>query len=105
MIHFKKEGDYFKLGLNLYLAPGGFVAIWVWFDFAKCETFSARFRLRLHQSPRILWSVERVNLIDGHLRRHDLELVSREVLSDLKATEESMKRTNVHLAYIKPQSI
>lgn len=105
MIHFKKEGDYFKLGLNLYLAPGGFVAIWVWFDFAKCETFVARLRLRLHQSPRILWSVERVNIIDAYLVARDLEVVHREVLHDLKATEESMKRTNVHLAYIKPQSI
>jgi hypothetical protein len=102
MIHFKKEGDYFRLGLNLYGAPGGFVAIWVWFDFAKCETFSARFRLRLHRSPRILWAVERVNIIEGHLRKHDLELVSREVLNDLKATEKSVMRVNEPLAYIKP---
>ena len=102
MIHFKKEGDYFRLGLNLYGAPRGFVAIWVWFDFAKCETFSARFRLRLHRSPRILWTVERVNIIEGHLRKHDLELVSREVLNDLKATENSVMRVNEPLAYIKP---
>jgi hypothetical protein len=102
MIHFKQEGDYFKLGLNLYRAPGGFVAMWVWFDFAKCETFCARLRLRLHRRPRILRSVERVNIVEGYLRKHDLEAVSREVLHDLKATEDSMKRTNVHLAYIKP---
>ena len=102
MIHIRPEGTFFKLGLNLNLAPGGFVATWVWFDFAKCETFSARFRLRLHRSPRILWAVERVNIIDGYLRRHDLELVNREVIHDLRATEESMKRTNEPLAYIKP---
>jgi hypothetical protein len=102
MIHFKPEGGYFKLGLNLSRAPWGFVAIWVWFDFAKCETFSARLRLRLHQSPRILWSVGRVNIIEGHLQRYDLEVIPREVLQDLKATESSMKRINEPYAYIKP---
>jgi hypothetical protein len=102
MIHFSKEGDFFKLGLNLYRAPWGFVAIWVWFSFAKCETFTARLRLRLHQSPRILWSVRRVNIIEGHLRRHDLELVQREVLQDMKAAEDEIKRTNEPYAYIKP---
>jgi hypothetical protein len=71
VIHFKKEGDYFKLGLNLYRAPGGFVAMWVWFDFAKCETFWARLRLRLNRSPRILWSVERINIIENYIPKHD----------------------------------
>ena len=102
MIHFKKEGDFFKLGLNLYRAPGGFVAVWVWFDFAKCETFAARLRFRLHRAPRILRSVERVNIIDGYLRRHDLELVHKEVLEDLWKTEKSMKSTNECYAIIKP---
>ena len=102
MIHFKQEGDYFRLGLNLHRAPGGFVAMWVWFDFVKLETFCARLRLRLHLAPRILWSVERVNIIEGHLSRHDLELVHREVLQDMKAVEERQKRTNEPYAYIKP---
>ena len=35
MIHFKRERDFFKLGLNLYRAPGGFVAVWAWYNFAK----------------------------------------------------------------------
>jgi hypothetical protein len=103
MIHFKRECDYFKLGLNLYGAPGGFVAVWVWFDFAKCETFSARFRLRLHRSPRILWSVERVNIIEGYMRKHDLELVQRELLQDTRAAEESSMRRNERFAIIKPE--
>lgn len=102
MIHFKKEGDFFKLGLNLCAAPGGFVAIWVWFDFAKCETFTARMRLRLHRAPRILWSVQRVNIIESHLKRFNLELVHKELLEDLWKTEDSMKRTNERYAVIKP---
>ena len=102
MIHFKKDGEFFELGLNLHRAPGGFVAIWVWFDFAKTETFCARLRLRMNVRPIILWSVERVNIIDGYLQRHDLELVHKEVLEDLIATEAAVKRTNEPLAYIKP---
>jgi len=102
MIHFKKDGEFFELGLNLHRAPGGFVAIWVWFDFAKTETFCARLRLRINVRPIILWSVERVNIIDGYLHRHDLELVHKEVLEDLIATEDAVKRTNEPLAYIKP---
>jgi hypothetical protein len=104
MIHFKREGEHVKLGLNLYRAPGGFVAVWVWFDFATCEAFSARFRLRLHLSPRILWTVERVNVIDGHLLSHDLELVSRKVLRDLKSIVRHQMRANEQMAYIKPKS-
>ena len=102
MIHFKKDGEFFKLGLNLHRAPGGFVAIWVWFDFAKTETFCARLRLRMNVRPIILWSVDRVNIIEGYLHRHDLELVHKEVLEDLMATEDAVKRTNEPLAYIKP---
>jgi hypothetical protein len=102
MFHLCREGDYFKLGLNLYPAPWGFVAVWVWFNFAKCEIFNARLRLRLHRSPRILWSVERVNIIDAYLRRHDLELVNREVLHDLKAAETSVEKCNEPYAIIKP---
>ena len=105
MIHFKKDGEYFKLGLNLSRAPYGFVATWVWFDFAKCETFSARFRLRLHRSPRILWSVQRVNIIEGYLRQNNFTLIHREILEDLYKIEDQQKRTNEPYAYIKPEII
>jgi len=104
MIRFKREGEHVKLGLNLYLAQGGFVAVWVWFDFATCEAFSARFRLRLHRSPRILWAVERVNVIDSHLLTNDLELVSRKVLRDLKSIVRHHMRSNGQMAYIKSKS-
>jgi hypothetical protein len=102
MIHFKKEGEFFELGLNLHRAPGGFVAMWVWFDFAKTETFCARLRLRMNVRPIILWSVERVNIIEGYLHRHDLELVHKEVLEDLMAEEDTLKRLSDNCALIKP---
>jgi hypothetical protein len=87
MIHYTPEGHHMKLGLNLRRTAGGFAAIWAWYDFATYKAFSARFRLRLHIKPRILWSVERFNVISNYLAMNDLELVSREVLEDLRGSE------------------
>ena len=102
MIHYTKEGHHMKLGPNIRRTPGGFAAIWAWYDFATRNAFSARFRLRLHIKPRILWSVERFNVIDNYLAINGFELVYREVLEDLNATEAAVKRTNEPYAYIKP---
>jgi hypothetical protein len=102
MIHFKREGDFFKLGLNLYRAPGGFVAVWAWYNFAKHEATTWRFRLRMHIKPRILWSVERFDVVEEYMRLWGCEMINSEVLQDLKAVEEQQKRTNVPYAYIKP---
>jgi hypothetical protein len=103
MIHYTPEGHHKKLGLNLFRAPGGFVAVWAWYDFATHEASSYRLRLRLHIKPRIVWTVERYNVITSHLWDIDCELVQREVLADLKAVEGDVKRINEPLAYIKPQ--
>jgi len=102
MIHFTNEGGFKKVGLNLYRAPGGFVAAWVWYDIARHELHGWRFRLRLHMAPRILWSVERANVINNYLVVNDLDLVHRETLVDLKELQERQKRVNEPLAYIKP---
>lgn len=104
MINFIKEGHLFKLGLNLARTPGGFVAVWAWYDFGKHEAVTYRFRLRLHMAPRIIRQTTRFNVIDEYLKARDFELVHREVLQDLNAVEERVKRTNEPLAYIKPQS-
>ena len=53
MIHIIKESGSRHIGLNLYRAAGGFVAIWAWYD-ARTYTMSfRRFRLRLrfHRPP------------------------------------------------------
>jgi len=103
MIHFTKATHSKKLGLNLYRAPYGFVALWLWYDFATYESFFARFRLRLHIRPWIMWSTGRANVIEEHLDLYDLDLVPREVLKDLSLLEADIKRTNEPYAYIKPQ--
>lgn len=102
MIHFTKEGDYKKIGLNLYRAAGGFVAAWVWYTPATHELKGWRFRLRMHIKPRILWSVESSNVIKNWLWMHDCEVVERETLQDLKAIEARQKRVNEPLCYVKP---
>ena len=85
MIHITSEGSHLKLGLNLRRAKGGFVAYWLWYDFATHKATSYRFRLRLHIKPRILWSVSSWNVIDAHLWEIDCKLVPREWLEDTNA--------------------
>lgn len=87
MINLTKEGHPFKLGLNLTRTPGGFVAVWAWYDFATHEAVSYRLRLRLHMAPHIIWQKNRFNVIDEYLKVRDFELVHREVLEDLRAAE------------------
>ena len=105
MIHFIKEGSHKKLGLNLYRSAGGFVAVWAWYDFATYEGISYRFRLRLHMKPRIIWEATRFNVIDNFLASRDLELVHREVLEDLNASESDLKRISNLVAHINPRVI
>lgn len=99
MINLTRQGQALKIGLNLYRSPGGFVAVWAWYNFGTREGTMRRLRIRLHIKPRILWSVETFNVIDDYLLCMGLELVHREVLQDLKACEETAMRRND--AYIK----
>ena len=103
MIHFIKQGESFKLGLNLSRARGGFVAVWMWWEMPSHVATKYRFRLRLHMKPRIIWEVERQDVFIEYLRRHNFEVVSREVVNDLKAMEETVKRKNERYSIIKPQ--
>ena len=87
MIHITEEGSRKKVGLNLYRTRGGFVVAWVWYYPATHELKCWRFRLRMHMKPRILWSVDSCNVIPNYLTIHDLQLVNREVLVDLVASD------------------
>lgn len=87
MIHYTPEGHHIKLGLNFSRAPGGFRMLWAWYDFATNIATTYRLRVRLHMAPRFMWEVKKFNVIDSYLTIHDLDLVNREVLQDLKALE------------------
>ena len=103
MIHFIKEGDIRRVGLNLHRAAGGFVAVWAWYDVVTHTMSHRRLRLRLHIKPWIMRSSGHFNVIDEYLMMHRLALVQREVLEDLSLLEADIKSTNEPYAYIKPQ--
>ena len=86
MIHYTPECRVIKLGLNVCRLPGGFRAVWAWYDFATYMATVYRFRFRWHIRPRILWSVNRWNVIDSYLQLQDLAMVNREWLEDTKAS-------------------
>lgn len=102
MIHYTPEGAHIKLGLNFSEERGGFRLLWAWYNFGTHKATTYRLRVRLHMAPRIMWETKTWSVIDSYLMVHDLELVHKEVLEDLNATEAAVKRTNEPLAYIKP---
>ena len=60
-----------------------------------------RFRLRIHMAPRILWSTDRVNVINNFMAVRNCEMVNRETLADLKELQERQMRINEPYAYVK----
>ena len=91
MIHYVPEGQHIKLGLNFSRSAGGFRLLWAWYNFATREATTYRFRFRWHIKPRFIWNTRHFNVIDSYLEAHDLALVHREVLEDLRSAEETDK--------------
>jgi hypothetical protein len=102
MIHYVPEGHHIKLGLNFSRSSGGFRLLWAWYNFATREAFTYRFRFRWHMAPRFIWNTRHFNVIDSYLEVHQLALVHREVLEDLKAAEEDSKALSDRYVRIKP---
>ena len=103
MIHYTKEGHHIKLGLNFSGALGGFRLLWAWYDFATHTATTYRLRVRWHMAPRLMWEVKTFDVIDSYMATHGLALVHHEVLEDLKAIEDDVKRTNEPFVYLKTQ--
>jgi hypothetical protein len=102
MIHHTPEATVIKLGLNYKRSKGGFCLLWAWYDFAKHEAFTARLRFRWHIKPRLLWSVERNDVIQNYMDVRGLTMVHREVLEDLNAMESEYIRRSDRTTVIKP---
>lgn len=102
MIHHTPEGRYIKLGLNFSRAKGGFRLLWAWYDFAKHEMFTARFRFRWHITPRFIWSTGRSNVIQNYMDVRGLAMVNQEVLEDLNAIESDLIRLSDQTTVIRP---
>ena len=90
MIHYTKEGQFLKLGLNFRFTKGGFSFLWAWYDFATQNAVTYRFRLRMHRKPRILWEVNRFNVVDSYLKRNDLSVVHTAILQDMVELRDSI---------------
>lgn len=102
MIHYTREGEHIHIGLNFRFTPGGFVLIWAWYDFAAHSATTYRFRMRLHRKPKFMFEKNRFNVIENYMQMHNVEIVHREVLADLKAVQQATWRRNVALARVKP---
>ena len=99
MIHFIKEGDIRRVGLNLYRAAGGFVAVWAWYDAVTRTMSHRRLRLRLHIKPWIMRSSGRFNVIEDYLMVRGLVLVRREVMQDMSIPEAHMMHVDTSVPY------
>lgn len=86
MIHYKKEGDHLKLGLNFTFGRMGWkpwvTVIWCWYDVKGRKLTHNRLRIRTHQRPMIIKSSSQSDVISGYLTAHDLIAVPRELLED-----------------------
>lgn len=102
MIHYTREGEYLRLGLNFRFTPGGFVLLWAWYDFASHSATIYRLRVRMHRKPRFMFAKNKHNVIDAYLHLHGMEVVHSEVLADLKAIEKSTWRRTDKKAWIQP---
>ena len=102
MIHYTREGEYIHIGLNFRFTPGGFVLIWAWYDFAAHSATTYRFRMRLHRKPKFMFEKNRFNVIDNYMQMHNVEIVHREVLADLKADEYAGWRRRKTKALVRP---
>jgi hypothetical protein len=67
MIHYTREGEYLRLGLNFRFTPGGFVLLWAWYDFASHSATIYRLRVRMHRKPRFMFAKNKHNVIDTYL--------------------------------------
>lgn len=105
MIHYTREGEHMRLGLNFRFTPYSLTLIWAWYDFAAHSATTYRFRVRLHRKPVFMFEKNRFNVIDAYLRLHDVEIVHREVLADLKLEQQATWRRNVAQAWVKPGAL
>jgi hypothetical protein len=101
MIHWRKEGEHFKLGLNIMFARGHFSVCWAWYDFARNEG-SMR---GLDVSRRgIRRRSARWNVVQNFLAINDLALVHTEVLQDLVSEQDWSMRVNERISFIRPRN-
>lgn len=104
MIHYTKEGERLKLGLNFRFARGGFAMIWAWYNMPTNTVTAYRFRFRRHIKPRVIREKSNWNVVESELLVRDMVGVRREYLHDLLASQRDMMTHTGDQAYVKPVS-
>lgn len=97
MICIRKPGDYFRVGLNLCFARDHVAVHWAWYDFARREGSHKGFTISRKGFRR---RSARWNVVDEYARSHNLEMVNREVLADLKETESGQMKRMDEFSYL-----
>ena len=98
MIWIRKAGDYFRVGLNLCFARDHIAVHWAWYDFARHEGSHRGFTVSRKGFRR---RSARWNVINEYARSHNLEMVNREVLADLKETESGQMKQMDEFSYLR----
>jgi len=98
MIWIRKAGDYFRVGLNLCFARDHIAVHWAWYDFARHEGSHRGFTVSRKGFRR---RSARWNVINEYARSHNLEMVNREVLADLKETENGQMKQMDEFSYLR----
>jgi hypothetical protein len=88
MIHYKKEGERCKIGLNITVGLNNKIWPWVsfhwaWYNVEKFELVQWRLRLRTWH-PAYIYSFYRSNVIDNYLISRDLTMVSNTFVEDIQ---------------------
>lgn len=85
MIHWRNEGEHFKVGLNVMLARGHLSVCWVSYDFATHMGASNGFDIsrRGIRRRKAQW-----NVIENYLRLRDVVVVHAETFQDMLAAQD-----------------
>ena len=86
MIHFHKEGDHLKIGLNYKFGHLGYFPwvafVWCWYNVQKRTLTTKRLRVRTHAAPYIIKESSESDTISNFLMSNDLIAVPRELMED-----------------------
>ena len=86
MIHYRPEGEFYKIGLNITCGRNGWLPwiafAWIWYNVEKRELFKWLLRLR-SMGPAYFYSCYRQSVVETYLTIHDLRTVSNTFAEDI----------------------
>jgi uncharacterized protein (DUF2225 family) len=86
MIHYRPEGKYYKIGLNITCGRNGWLPwiafAWIWYNVEKREMFKWYLRLR-SLGPAYFYSCYRQNVVNSYLYIHGLTTVPDTFVEDI----------------------